>query len=149
MIFKILVSRIVQTPNSDKNWQTSCPSQTFVCNIGPLSRHLEFIIEHGHRVNWVSGSLDSRAMGRWVTKCDPVPCLGYRCLLYRTQQVQFGSFVPIDACVTDVCHIVTGFIRCGTLINSFQCEYIGSISSVQCSMPRLSTGIAAAASDRC
>jgi len=27
-----------------------------------ISRHLEFIIEQGHRVNWVSGSLDS-----WVT----------------------------------------------------------------------------------
>jgi len=56
MIFKILLSRSVQTPNSDQNWQTSCPLQTFVCNI---SRHLEFIIEQGHRVNWVS------------TKCDP------------------------------------------------------------------------------
>jgi len=51
MIFKILLYRSVQTPNSDKNWQTSCPLQTFVCNI---SRHLEFIIEQGHRVNWVS-----------------------------------------------------------------------------------------------
>ena len=37
----------VQTPNSDRNWQTSCPLQTFVCNI---SRHLEFIIEQGLRV---------------------------------------------------------------------------------------------------
>ena len=46
-MFKILLSRSVQTPNSDKNWQTSCPLQTFVCNI---SRHLEFIIEQGHRV---------------------------------------------------------------------------------------------------
>jgi len=36
MIFKSLLSRSVQTPNSDKNWQTSCPLQTFVCNI---SRH--------------------------------------------------------------------------------------------------------------
>ena len=35
-----------------------------------ISQHLEFIIEQGHRVNWVSGSLDSR-----VTKCDPVPSL--------------------------------------------------------------------------
>jgi len=60
MIFKILLSRSVQTPNSDKNWQTSCPLQTFVCNI---SWHLEFITEQGHRVNWVSGSLDSRVTG--------------------------------------------------------------------------------------
>ena len=67
MIFKILLSRSVQTPNSDKNWQTSCPLQTFVCN---TSRHLEFIIEQGHRVNWVSGF-----PGHWVTKCDPVLCL--------------------------------------------------------------------------
>ena len=35
-----------------------------------ISRHLGF---QRHRVNWVSGSLDSR--GHWVTKCDPVPCL--------------------------------------------------------------------------
>jgi len=34
--------------------------QTFVCN---MSRHLEFIIEQGRRVNWVSGSLDSRVTG--------------------------------------------------------------------------------------
>ena len=40
-----------------------------------ISRHLEFIIEQGHRVNWVSGSLDSRSLGRWITKCDPVPSL--------------------------------------------------------------------------
>jgi len=60
MIFKIILPRSVQTPNSDKNWQTSCPLQTFVCNI---SRHLEFVIEQGHRVNWVSGSLDSRVTG--------------------------------------------------------------------------------------
>ena len=59
----MLLFRSVQTPNSDKNWQTSCPLQTLVCNI---SRHLEFIIEQGHQINWVFGSLDSR-----VT----VPCL--------------------------------------------------------------------------
>ena len=28
-----------------------------------ISRHLEFIIEKGHQVNWVSGSLDSRVTG--------------------------------------------------------------------------------------
>ena len=79
MIFKILLSRSVQTPNSDNNWQTSCPLQTFVCNI---SRHSEFIIEQGHRSTgspgrWIPGSL-----GRWVTKCDAVPCLvaGARCV---------------------------------------------------------------------
>ena len=40
-----------------------------------ISPHLEFIIQQGHWVNWVSRSLDSRSLGRWVTKCDPVPCL--------------------------------------------------------------------------
>ena len=35
-----------------------------------VSRHLEFIIEQGHRVNWIPGSL-----GRWVRKCDPFPSL--------------------------------------------------------------------------
>ena len=60
MLLKILISRSVQTPISDKNWQTSCPLQTFVFNI---SRQLEFTIEQGHRVNWVSRSLDSRVTG--------------------------------------------------------------------------------------
>ena len=68
MFFKILLSRSVQTPNSDKNWQTSCPLQTFVCNI---SRHLEFITEQGHRLNWVSGSLDSRVTGSLGHKMWP------------------------------------------------------------------------------
>ena len=35
------------------------PENTF----SHISRHLEFIIEQGHRVNWVSGSLDSRVTG--------------------------------------------------------------------------------------
>ena len=68
MIFKILLPRSVQTPNSDKKWQTSCPLQTFVCNI---SRHLVFIIEQGLRVNWVSGSLDSRVTGSLGHKMWP------------------------------------------------------------------------------
>ena len=68
MIFKILLFRSVHTPNSDKNCQTSCPLQTFVCNI---SRHLEFIIEQGHRVNWVSRSLDSRVTGSLGHKMWP------------------------------------------------------------------------------
>jgi len=68
MIFRILLSRSVQTPNSDKNWQTSCPLQTFVCNI---SRHLEFIIKQDHRVSWVSGSLDSRVTGSLGHKMWP------------------------------------------------------------------------------
>ena len=42
------------------NWQTSCPLQSFVCNI---CRRLEFIIEQGHRVNWISWSLDTRITG--------------------------------------------------------------------------------------
>ena len=46
-----------------------CPENTS----SHISRHLEFTIEQGHRVNWVSGSLDSR-----VTKCDPVPSLVQR-----------------------------------------------------------------------
>jgi len=45
-------------------------SKNAICTPLHISRHLEFIIELGHRVNWVSGSLDS-----WVTKCDPVPSL--------------------------------------------------------------------------
>jgi len=77
MIFKILLSRSVQTPNSDKNWQTSCPLQTFVCNI---SRHLDFIIEQtespgqlGLRVagfpgHWVAGSQNMTQFHVWRTR---------------------------------------------------------------------------------
>jgi len=36
-----------------------------------ISRHLEFIIEQGHRVNWVSGSLDSRVTGSLGHKMWP------------------------------------------------------------------------------
>ena len=79
MIFKILapplLPRSVQTPNSDKNWQTSCPLQTSVCNI---SRHLEFIIVQDHQVNWVSGSLDSRVTGSLGHKMWPSSMSGVR-----------------------------------------------------------------------
>ena len=36
-----------------------------------ISRHLEFIIEQAHRVNWVSGSLDSRVTGSLGHKMWP------------------------------------------------------------------------------
>ena len=36
-----------------------------------ISRHLEFVIEQGHRVNWVSGSLDSRVTGSLGHKMWP------------------------------------------------------------------------------
>jgi len=35
-------------------------------SLSHISRHLEFITEQGHRVNWVSGSLDSRLTGSLV-----------------------------------------------------------------------------------
>ena len=75
MIFKIFLSRSVQTPNSDKNWQTSCPLQTFVCSI---SRHLEFVIEPGQLGLRVAG-----LPGHWLTKCDPVPCLVHLFITHR------------------------------------------------------------------
>jgi len=62
MIFKILLSRSVQTPNSDKSWQTSCPLQTFVCNI---SRYLEFIIEQGQLGLRVAGSQNVTQFHVW------------------------------------------------------------------------------------
>ena len=43
------------------------PENTF----SHLSRHLEFIIEQGHQVNWVSGSLDSRVTGSLGHKMWP------------------------------------------------------------------------------
>ena len=80
MIYKILISRSLQTPNSYKNWQTSCPLQTSVCNI---SRHLEFIIDQGHRVNWVSGSLDSRVTGSLGHKMWPSSMSGLNAVCVR------------------------------------------------------------------
>ena len=61
-----------------KNWQTSCPLQTFVCNI---SRRLQFIIGEGHRVSWVSRSLDSRVTGSLGHKMWPssMPSILLRC----------------------------------------------------------------------
>jgi len=44
-----------------------CPENIF----SHISRHLEFIIEQGHRVNWVSGSLDSRVTGSLGHKIWP------------------------------------------------------------------------------
>jgi len=43
-----------------------------------ISRHLEFIIEQGHRVNWVSGSLDSRVTGSVIQfhVCCTTPASG-------------------------------------------------------------------------
>ena len=46
-----------------------------------LLRHLEFIVEQGHRVNWVSGSLDSRVTGSlghkmWPSSISVVYCDG-------------------------------------------------------------------------
>ena len=61
MVFKILLPRSVQTPNSDKNWQTSCPLQTFVSNI---SRHFGF-----HYRTGPPGQLGLRVAGfpgHWV-----------------------------------------------------------------------------------
>ena len=45
-----------------------------------ISRHLEFITEQGHRVNWVSGSLDSRVTGSLGHKmwAPPSPTGGAR-----------------------------------------------------------------------
>ena len=45
-----------------------CPENT---SSHILSRHLEFVIEQGQRVNWVSGSLDSRVTGSLGHKMWP------------------------------------------------------------------------------
>jgi len=104
MIFKILLSRSVQTPNGDKKWQTSCPLQTFVCNI---SRHLEFIIEQGHRINWVSGSLDSRVTGSqnviqfhvWLRhrRRHRRRLSSRRCRRLSVTYLLFSSFTPLNS----------------------------------------------------
>ena len=74
---------------------TSCPLQTFVCNI---SRHFEFIIEQlstGSPGRWIPG-----ALGGWVTKCDPVLCLVYT---WRAQARQASE----DRCV----HLLSTYVK--------------------------------------
>jgi len=62
--------------------------QTFVCNISP---HLEFIIEQGHRVNWVSESLDSRVTGSLGHKMWPSSMSDtYRHAQHSTPLAAFG-----------------------------------------------------------
>ena len=55
-----------------------------------ISRHLEFIIEQGHRVNWVSGSLDSRVTGLLGHKIWPSSISGaHACLTTCLQCERF------------------------------------------------------------
>jgi len=72
MIFKILLPRSVQTPNSDKNWQ--------LANLLPIAIVcLQHISTFGvHYRTGSPGQLGLLVAGypdHWVTKCDPVPCL--------------------------------------------------------------------------
>ena len=92
MIFKILLSRSVQTPNL-------LP----IVNVCRKSTWMEFIIEQGHRINWVSGSLDSGSLGRWVTKCDPVPCLACSDASDATATAQAGGDTALEADVSAKC----------------------------------------------
>ena len=55
--------------------QTFWPENTS-SHIG-LSRHLEFITEQDHRVNWISGSLDSRVTGSLGHKMWPSSISGF------------------------------------------------------------------------
>ena len=48
-----------------------------------ISRHLEFIKEQGHRVNWVSGSLDSRVSGSLGHKMWPSSMSAMHAYTYR------------------------------------------------------------------
>jgi len=61
------------------------------------SRHLEFIIEHGHRVNWVSGSLDSRVTGSQnVTQ--------FHVCYIRTELPQLPASIVLGP-ATGTCHL--------------------------------------------
>ena len=91
MIFKILLSRSVQTPNSDKNWQTSCPLQTFVCKS-------TFGVHHrtGSPGQRVSGSLDSQVTGSLRHKMWPSSMSDYdKKLCYRRQTARRAVSVKI------------------------------------------------------
>ena len=127
MIFKILLSRSVQTPNRDKNWQTSCTLQTFLCNIN-WSRHFEFIIEQGHRVNWVSESLNSRVAGsqnatQFHVCSEGGPSVGLNDAsdVWTFENVEPSTFLivvwPTMSCFADRsrrCHVTFVIIECLT-----------------------------------
>jgi len=84
MIFQILLYRSVQTPNSDENWQT------LVCNI---SRHLEFIIEQGHRVCQL-GLRVAGFLGHWVAGSQNVTQFRLWYLSYRFETAKTDPSTP-------------------------------------------------------
>jgi len=67
-----------------------------------ISRHLEFIIEQGHRVDWFSGSLDSRVTGSlghkmWPSSISAICVRPRHVMLYRYRQKPIGNeSVPIQ-----------------------------------------------------
>jgi len=126
MIFKILLSRSVQTQNSDKNWQSSCTLQTFVCNI---SRHLEFIMEHGHRVNWVYGSLDSRVTGSLGHKMWPSSMSGadLKCSLPRPGELSLSScIISCKLCRADSTELAAQNAAASTLSQKLSALGVGA-----------------------
>jgi len=54
----------VQTPNSDKNWQTSCPLQTFVCNNSTFGVYCR-AGSPGQLGLWVAGSQNVTQFHIW------------------------------------------------------------------------------------
>jgi len=73
-----------------------------------ISRHLEFIIEQGHRVIWVSGSLDTRVIGSLGHKMWPSSVSGSN-ILRRTCSLLGVCGVSNQSrhCFSHICHYLT------------------------------------------
>jgi len=69
-----------------------------------ISRHLEFIIEQGQRVNWVSGSLDSRVTGSLGHNMWPSSTSGCQCRVLTRPRVAYLLPLAYNAQQTR-CHV--------------------------------------------
>jgi len=83
MIFKILLPRSVQTPNSDKNWQTSCPLQTFMLRKSTFGFHYRTgspgqlgLRVAGFPGHWVAGLQNVTQFHVWTATAVAVPRWG-------------------------------------------------------------------------
>jgi len=118
MIFKILLSRSVQTLNSDKNWQSSCPLQTFVCNIRVG------VMEHGHRVNWVYGSLGHKMWPSSMSGAD------LKCSLPRPGELSLSScIISCKLCRADSTELAAQNAAASTLSQKLSALGVGASAS--------------------
>jgi len=70
--YSYLLTYLVEYSSTRQDiWQSTRAVKSSIHTPLHIIRHLEFIIEQGNRVNWVSGSLDSRVTGSLRNKMWP------------------------------------------------------------------------------